>query len=313
MEAMQPDNNTAQLTSTSAIDVTGANFVAEVMEPSVTQLVIVDFWAPWCSPCKQLGPMLEKVIAETNGAAKLAKIDIDQNAQIAQQLRIQSVPTVFAFFNKQLVDGFMGALPESNIREWLQGLIKATGAKAPPTDKEQTEETLAKAQECLETDDIASAQMHFEAILDRHPDHAEAFSGLLRCLVVLGDPAQAQELLQKAPQTVKEHKLMASIQTAIELALQANNAPQATDIKSLLEKLATNENDHQTRFDLALAYYAENDVGSAIECLLEIVKRDRNWHDDGARAQLVKIFEALGHMHPQTIEGRKKLSAVLFA
>ncbi|MDD3182126.1 MAG: tetratricopeptide repeat protein [Alphaproteobacteria bacterium] len=293
-------------------DVTASNFMQEVMDPSQTQLVIIEFWAPWCAPCKQLAPSLETIVSETGGAAKLTKIDIDKNPQIAEQLHVQSVPTVFAFFDRQLIDGFMGVLPESQIREWIDGLITKTGAKATNEQREKLEEALAHANNCLETDAASTALSIFSAILEKHPNNLEAFIGLLHSLISLGETQKAADILSKAPADIIKNKKLIPIQASIDLALEAAKA-QETPTEPLLARLSANENDHQARFDLALAYYAQNDIESAINALLDIIKRDRKWQNEAARTQLVKIFEALGHMHPQTIEARKKLSTILFS
>lgn len=294
------------------VDVSTDNFMQEVMSPSATQLVLLDFWAPWCGPCKGLTPILEKTVKEACGAVRLAKVNIDENPQLAQQLRVQSVPTVFAFFNQQIVDGFMGALPESQIREWIATLIKQTGAKATDSDTMDFESELKRAQECIETDDFVSALTLFSSLLEKRPADANAFAGLLRSLVALGESQKASELINNAPATLANDKALIPVKTAIDLALQAGQTG-GHEPSHLLARLKENEDDHQARFDLALTYYAQNNVELAIDALLEIVKRDRKWQDESARTQLVKIFEALGHTHPLTVEGRKKLSTLLFA
>ena len=288
-----------------------ANFGQEVLEASVSQIVIVDFWAPWCGPCKQLTPILERVVAQTSGSVKLVKVDIDKNPQIAQQMRIQSIPAVFAFFDHQPIDGFMGALPEPQIQTWLAELIKATGVKPLSNTPEDFTKALEQASELLATGETDTAQAIYRDILSEQPDNALAFAGNLRCLITKGEVEKAETLLDQASASLSTHKEMESIHSALSIAKQAQQT--SGSIADLVADLYTNPNDHQARFDLALTYYVSQEMDKATDELLEIVKRDRKWQDDAARKQLVQIFEALGPMHPQTIEGRKKLSAILFA
>jgi len=309
--ALTPDSTGAQPPKTQATDVDATNFMAEVMDASADRIVIVDFWAPWCGPCKQLAPALEKTVAQTKGAAKLVKINIDTSPEIAQQLRVQSIPAVFAFFNKKLLDGFMGALPESQINAWLGELIKATGVKPQTDGTDDFTGALKQAASFVEAGDIATAHAIYADILGEQRDNVEAFAGLLRCLIALGDHETAMDILAKAPASMADHKALASIRTALELAAQAKDT--SGDGAALHARLVANENDHQARFDLALAAYGANKPEEALTHLLEIVRRDRQWNEQAARVQLVKIFEALGGDHPLTVEARKQLSTILFS
>ncbi len=294
---------------TTSVDVTLSNFKAEVLDASRTQLVIVDFWAPWCGPCKQLMPTLEKVVRDTKGAVKLAKIDIDKNQPIAAQMQVQSVPAVFAFYKGQPVDGFMGALPESQIKQWLAQLIQTTGAGGG--DSDGLDKALKQAATLFKEGDIQTALSIYTDIFHKAPDQVDALAGLLRCLITLGQIEKAAMILESAAPALASQKIMDPIRTALDLARQAQEA--AGSLHELKDKLAQEPNNHQARFDLAMAAYATQDAETAIHELLEIVRRDRKWKDDGARQQLIKLFEALGFDHPAVVEGRKKLSTLLFS
>lgn len=285
-----------------------ANFMAEVIDGSRQRPVIVDFWAPWCGPCKQLVPLLEKLVRAQKGAVTLAKINIDTNPEIAQQMRVQSVPAVFAFFQGQPVDGFMGALPESQLKAWLDKLLKATGAAAPGAGLDTA---LKQAEEFLASGDAATAQSIYADILDMEPTHAVAYAGVLRCLMAQGNATQARALLAQAPEAMAKDKAFAPIRTALELADQAQAA--AGSLDAMQAKLQKDPNDHQARFDLAMAHYAAGQNEEAVEALLDIVRRNRAWNEEAARKQLVKLFEAFGPTHPLTIASRKRLSSILFA
>jgi putative thioredoxin len=289
-------------------DVGMATFMADVIEASKQHLVLVDFWATWCGPCKQLGPVLEKVVRAQNGAVTLAKVDIDRNPQIAQQMGVQSVPAVFAFFQGRPVDGFAGALPESEIKAWLDKLVAATGKDAAPGAG--LDAALKQAAEFLAANDAVTAQSIYADILDAAPSNAEAYAGMLRCLLALGEKDRAMQMLAGAPPDIAKNKVLDPIRTAFELAGQAEKSGDAAALKAKLDQDPSN---HQTRFDLAMASYAVGQKEEAVDHLLEIVRRQRNWNEDAARKQLVKLFEAFGPMDPLTISARKRLSSILFS
>jgi putative thioredoxin len=238
----------------------------------------------------------------------LAKIDIDRNPQIAQQMGVQSVPAVFAFYQGRPVDGFAGALPEAEIKNWLDHLIKVAGGAAPGGGLETA---LKQAAEFLAANDVVTAQSIYADILDAEPSNATAYAGLLRCLLALGDKARAKQMLDSAPPDIAKNKVLDPIRTALELASQAEQ--NSGNAAALQAKLDQNPTDHQARFDLAMALYADGKREGAVDQLLEIVRRQRNWNEDAARKQLVKFFEAFGHADPLTISSRKRLSSIMFA
>jgi putative thioredoxin len=299
------------LASAESVDVTLATFAAEVIDASRSRLVLVDFWAPWCGPCKQLGPVLEKLVRDAKGAIKLTKVDIDKNQAIAAQMRVQSIPAVFAFWQGQPIDGFMGALPESQIKRWLEELIKVTGEATAAPEGQGLDAALAQAAALLEGGEAETAYSIFIDLLRESPDNADAFAGALRCLLALGQPEKAAAMLGGVAQALVRHKAVESVRAAVDLALQAKKADGT--LEAYRARLGENPDDHQARYDLAMAHYASQDARAAMEELLEIISRDRKWMDDGARKQLLKFFEALGPMHADTIEMRKKLSTMLFS
>ncbi len=294
------------------LDVDLNNFMQEVIEASKTQLVIVDFWATWCGPCKQLTPVLEKLVRGYKGAVRLAKLDIDRNPEIAQQMGIQSVPAVFAFFQGRPVDGFMGALPESQVKSWIDKLIEATGA-APAVDEDAFDAAAAlkQASVFLSENNIELASAVYADVLDAEPTNGDALAGLLRILMMQNKMTEAKAMLAGAAPELAKHKALDAVRTAIELAEQAAGSAGAS--AELEAKVAANPADHQARFDLAMACYAAEHKEQAVDHLLEIVRRDRKWNEEAARKQLVKFFEALGPMDPLTIAARKRLSSILFA
>jgi len=285
-------------------DTTTAGFMTDVIEASKTQPVLVDFWAPWCGPCKQLGPTIEKVVREAKGAVKLVKMNIDEHPAIAQQMGVQSIPAVFAFADGRPVDGFMGALPESQIKEFIARIAGPSAAEAG------LEEVLASAQAAFEEGDVAGAAEIFAAVLQEDRENITAIAGLARCLISSGELDRAQQTLALAPPDKEDDPLIAGARAALELAEQT---AELGDLGDLAGRLEADPNDHQARFDLALALNARGDREDAVNHLVEIVRRKRDWNEEAARKQLVQFFEAWGPTDPMTIEARRKLSSVLFS
>ena len=281
-----------------------ATFVEDVIEASMTQPVVVDFWATWCGPCKTLGPIIEKVVREAKGAVKLVKIDVDRNPGIAGQLRIQSIPAVYAFAGGRPVDGFVGALPESQVRQFIQRLATGAGPDAG------IEEALAEAKGMLDGGDAASALEVYQSIAAEMLDNADATAGVLKSLIALKRADEAKRAIEALPPELAKHAEIVAVRASLELAAEAGKAGPTTALEA---RLAANPADHQARFDLASAQFAGGQREQAIDNLLDLFRRDRSWNDEAARKQLIKLFEAMGPADPLTVDGRKRLSSLLFS
>ncbi len=285
-------------------DTTTQRFSADVIQESRNQVVLVDFWAPWCGPCKQLTPVLEKVVTAAAGRVKLVKMNIDDHPAVAGQLGIQSIPAVIAFKDGQPVDGFMGALPEGKVREFID---KVAGPAGPGA---QIEAALAAAQQALEAGDGQTAADIYQEILSVAPDNLAAIVGLAGLLVDAGEFDAARSVLDTVPADKQSDASVAGVKARIALAEQA---AKLGDAGELLRRIEADPKDHQARFDLAMLHNARGERAEAADCLLAIMKADRTWNDDGARKQLLQFFEAWGMTDEATLAARRKLSALLFS
>ncbi|SMC52703.1 thioredoxin family protein [Primorskyibacter flagellatus] len=287
-------------------DVTEADFMAKVVEASQTTPVIVDFWAPWCGPCKTMGPQLEAAVTAAKGAVRMAKVNVDEAQGIAGQMRIQSIPTVYAFWQGQPIDGFQGAVAESEIKAFVERVVQAGGGDASGG----LDEALTAAEEMLEQGAAADAAQIFGAILGEDPNHAAAYGGMVRSHIAAGDLEQAEAVLNGAPAEISKAPELEAAHAQLELAKQAENAGPVSELRAQVD---ANPDDHQARFDLALALHASGDAEAAVAELLDIFRRDREWNDGAAKAQLFTIFEALKPNDPVVLNGRRKLSSMIFA
>jgi len=285
-----------------------ATFMADVIDASRETPVIVDFWAPWCGPCKQLGPIIEKAVKAANGAVKLVKINIDENKEIAAQMRIQSIPAVFAFANGQPVDGFVGAQPESQIKSFIERVVQAAGGSVGPSPIDQALEQAAEAEAA---GDAQTAGSIYSEVLRHEPDNLKAVAGLARTLQAAGQTDAARQLLDDLPADKREDPEVKSVIAALDIADKAGEA--AGQVTELEARVAANQADHEARYDLALALYATNRPEEAIDHLLTIVRKNRAWNDDAARKQLIEIFDALGSADPLVADSRRALSTILFS
>lgn len=292
-----------QASAAAVKDTTTATFAADVIQESRNQPVLVDFWAPWCGPCRQLAPALEKVVHESRGRVKLVKMNIDDHPTIAGQLGIQSIPAVIAFRDGQPVDGFMGAIPESKIREFIDKLAGADGEKA-------TAEALEAAAQMRAEGDLQSAVQIYAAVLTEDAENLDAIAGLAETLFDAGDYDNVREVLARTPAGKEDAPQLASVKARLALADQVS---ELGDPVALEKRLAEDANDHQARFDLALIQNALGERNAAADSLLAIMKADRAWQDDGARLQLLKFFEAWGMTDAATLAARRKLSSLLFS
>ena len=278
------------------------NFSTDVIDQSTKIPVVVDFWAPWCGPCKQLSPTLDKLAREYGGKIQLVKINVDENQELATQMRVQSIPMVVAFKDGQPVDGFAGALPESQLRQFFE---KLTGSEGSPI-----EQALEKASVMVANGDTQNAAEIYSQILAQDPINAASHAGVAKCLIEAEGIEKAQAYLKGLDADILNKEEVKSVLAAIDLE-HASTDTEETD--SLRQKLATSPDDPQLRYDLAIALYGDGCSEEAINILVELVKTHKTWNEEAARAQLLKIFEALGHSDPITIEGRRKLSVVIFS
>ena len=284
-------------------EATEASFMADVIEASQTVPVIVDFWATWCGPCKTLGPMLEAAVTAAKGKVRMVKVDVDQNQRIAGQLRIQSIPTVYAFWQGQPVDGFQGAVPASELKAFVERVSALAGDGG-------LAEAIQAAEDMLTEGAATDAAETFAAILGEEPENAAAYAGLVRAHLALGDPDQAEALIAAAPAPVAKSKDLDAARAQLELARQAANAGPEAELRAAVE---ADPSDLQARFDLAAALLAAGDQKEAVDELLELFRRDREWNDGAARTQLFTIFEALKPQDPIVLAGRRRLSSMIFA
>jgi putative thioredoxin len=303
MSMLQPAQTAAAAADASIKETTTQAFVKDVIEESKRQPVLVDFWAPWCGPCKQLTPVLEKAVKAAKGKVKLVKMNIDEHPAIPGQMGIQSIPAVIAFVNGQPADGFMGALPESQVVAFLERLTKdRIGGEA--------QDLLKAADAALAEGDATGAADLYAQLLAEDGTNVQALAGLARCYVETGALDQARQTLDMVPEAKRNESSVAAARAALELAEQAKKLGPLSELE---QKVAANPLDHQARFDLALALNGAGRRMEALDQLISIVKRDRKWNDDGARKQLVQFFDAWGPADEATIEGRKRLSSILFA
>jgi putative thioredoxin len=286
-------------------DATTASFVKDVIEASKTVPVLVDFWAPWCGPCKTLSPIIERQVRAAKGKVKLVKMDIEAHPSIAGQMGVQSIPAVFAFVDGRPIDGFMGALPENQVKAFIDRLIATNG----PAD-DGLESALESANAALAEGDAQSAAEIFAAVLEEDKENLDALAGLAKCYIASGDFEQAESTLALAPPAKQTHATITGVRAMLELA---RKVPTGASTAALEASVARDPNDHQARYDLALAMNAAGNKEGAVDNLLEIFKRNRAWNEEAARKQLVQFFEAWGPKDEMTLTGRRRLSVMLFS
>ena len=291
--------------SASPVDVNMNNFMAEVIDGSQQTPVIVQFWAPWCGPCKQLGPILEKVVSANAGKVKMVRVNIDENAEIAQQMRVQSVPTVFGFVNGQPVDGFAGAQPESSIKQFVAKLIASGGGGADAASM------IEAGNEAVDQQDFATAMTHFQQAMEADPESAEALGGIIRCLTGMGDHASAREVADQLSDEYKENKAIIAAIAALDLAERA--AESAGGLDAARAAVEAEPENLEARQELAMALFAVGENTAAMEQLLESIRIDRTWNDEAARVQLLDFFTSIGAANPDVMKARRKLSTLLFS
>ncbi len=302
-----PGGNGGAGTAELVKDITQADFATDVIQGSMQQPVIVDFWAPWCGPCKQLGPALEKAVAQARGAVRMVKINVDENQELAAQLRVQSIPTVYAFFQGQPVDAFQGAQPDSQVKAFVDGLVKRGGGE-PGSDP--VSQAIEQAQTLLEGGQVAEASALFGRVLQHEADNRAALAGLIACDLAVGEVEDARKKLDGLDEEISGSEHLAAVRAQLEMAEKAAEAGPVTELRAKVEQ---NPADHQSRLDLAVALQASGQRENAVDELLETIKRDRNWNDAAARKQLLEFFEAWGPTDPLTVDSRRRLSSLLFS
>jgi len=305
-----PSGNGAAAPANMIVDGDQKTFMADVIEASRTIPVLVDFWATWCGPCKTLTPTLEKVVKAAGGRVKLVKIDIDQNQSLVRQLAqlglpMQSVPTVAAFWQGQIADIFQGAQPESEVKRFVETLLKAAGGSMPTAD------LLAEAKAAVEEGDHEGAAELFSLLIQQEPENGDAWGGLIRALMALGREDEAEQTLTQVPEKLAEHAEISGARSALMLAKEGREA--RSQLETYKSRLEADPKDYQARYDLATALNAMGEREQAAEALLEIMRRDRKWNEDAARLQLLKFFEAWGSDDPATGAARRRLSSILFS